>query len=94
MKLLDVGVAEIRNGNTLIISCQGKKPDGSEHCGGWIRVPFQPTIGDASLAPPNPTSPGYWTRESGETIDDITLSPSIDAQECGHFHIRHGEVTL
>jgi hypothetical protein len=35
-----------------------------------------------------------WTRVSGETFDDLTLTPSIDASAwgCWHGHITNGEV--
>lgn len=36
-----------------------------------------------------------WRRERGETFDDLTLSPSIDCSESGHWHghICTGECT-
>ena len=86
--------AEIRNGNMLIIYCQGMKPDGSQHCDGRIRVPFLPPLsGCLPYAITDKDHPGHWHRVSGETLDDLTLIPSIDAGECGHFHITKGQVT-
>jgi hypothetical protein len=82
--------AEMRD-NMLMIPCQGKKADGSQHCIGRIRVPFSPAIGGASLAQP-PGKDGYWIRVSGENIDNLTLSPSIDAGDCGHFKVVGGKV--
>lgn len=40
-----------------------------------------------------PDWPVYWQR-SGETFEDLTLSPSIDASRFGHWHgfITNGEV--
>lgn len=73
----------------LIVPCQGKKADGSAHCCGMIRVPFEPTLNGAGKAP---QAQRYWQRVSGETLDDITLLPSIDADACGHFHITNGAV--
>ena len=86
-RLSEQEYAEIRDGNHLLISCQG-----DHECGGWLCIPFSPVIGDA--APAEPLRPGgvIWTRVSGETIEDITLSPSINAYECGHFHIQNGAV--
>lgn len=88
-KLRDAEHAEIRKGNTLLISCQGN------HCGGWIRVPFSPTLDGAPEPKPATTREGariVWTRVSGSTIDDITLSPSVNAFECGHFNVTNGEI--
>jgi len=79
---------EIRNGNTLLVDCQ--IPD---HCCGMIRVPFRPTIGDAPLAPPIGTQE-YWNRVSGETVEDISLTPSVDAGSCGHFNVENGQIKL
>lgn len=85
--------AEIRNGNMVIISCQGLK-DGQEHCGGMIRVPFTPPLaGCEPFKITDADHPGYWNRVSGETLDDLTLQPSIDAGECGHFHVTNGMIT-
>lgn len=35
-----------------------------------------------------------WTRVSGETFDDLTLSPSIDASAwgCWHGHVANGAI--
>lgn len=80
------GLVAIRGGNVLLIECQGES-----HCAGRIRVPFRPPIGDGPE--PAPTKEGLvWQRVSGETIDDITLSPSVDAGDCGHFNVQNGSV--
>lgn len=81
---------EIRHGNVLLIPCQG-----NGHCGGLIRVPFTPTLDGAPEPKPATTRDGgecVWTRVSGTTAEDITLSPSVDADECGHFHVVNGKV--
>jgi len=77
---------EIKGGNVLIVECQG-----AHRCGGNIRVPFSPPIGGAPE--PAPTRSGLvWKRESGESVETITLSPSIDAGECGHFCVKNGAI--
>lgn len=91
MKLRDLEHAEIRNGNTLLISCVGG-PGWSQHCGGLLRVPFAPGIDNAPGAEPDHPGAPVWNRESGETIDDLTITPSGNAFECGHFWIRGGEI--
>lgn len=89
IKLLDVIEARMSTNSVLVVPCQGKKPDGSPHCCGCIRIPFTPPIPGHELQP----AERHWTRNSGESLADIDLSPSIDAGECGHFHIRDGEIT-
>lgn len=86
MKLRDLEYAEIRGGNVLIIPCQG-----NHDCCGRLRIPFRPGIGGAPSGPPT-WNGVVWERQSGETLDDLTLSPSIDAAECGHFVVRNGSI--
>jgi hypothetical protein len=81
------GLVKIKNGNVLLIECQG-----NNHCHGYIRVPFSPTIGGAPEPEPAQPNGEIWKREAGETIEDITLSPSINAGECGHFHVVKGKI--
>lgn len=61
-------------------------------------IAFEPTVD----APPSPSglssNGGRWRRESGTTLDDLTLSPSIlihhgPQGECWHGFIRSGEVS-
>lgn len=83
MRLINILECRLSANNCLIVPCQG------EHkCCGVIRIPFTPTIDGTQEA----KADRYWKRESGETLDDITLSPSIDAGECGHFYIRNGGI--
>lgn len=83
--------AYIKAGNVLIVDCMGIK-DGEQHCCGRIRVPFVPPL-DGSTNP-QPTREGQlWKRISGTTVDDLTLEPSVDAGECGHFNVLNGEIT-
>lgn len=89
IKLLDIVECRLSSSNCLLVPCQGKNPDGSPHCCGMIRIPFTPTLESAPLTP---NAQRYWDRISGETLADITLSPSIDAGQCGHFHIVDGEI--
>ncbi len=90
MKLADTPYADIRNGNTLLVCCQGTH-DGKGRCAGMLRVPFSPPIGGAPE--PKPLENGMvWKRESGETLDTISLSPSIDGGSCGHFCVRDGRI--
>lgn len=92
-RLSELEMAEIIGGNELLISCQGCV-DGREHCGGGLAIPFKPGINGAPDGDPRLNRKGYvWTRTSGETIEDITLKPSIDAKECGHFFVQHGKIT-
>lgn len=44
--------------------------------------------------PPTDDAKSLWHRE-GESFENLTLSPSVDASEFGHWHgfIRNGEVT-
>jgi hypothetical protein len=63
-------------------------------------VAFEPTIGGAPRARSGLTRDGgTWKREGGETVDDLTLSPSIAVRsrpnggECWHGYVRGGEVT-
>ena len=81
---------EIRHGNVLLVFCQGVPRNGEPHCCGMIRVPFEPTIAGTPLARPNESQQKYWHRESGTTVDDLTLTPSVDAGDCGHFSVEGG----
>lgn len=84
--------AEIRDGNVLLVCCMGKR-NGEQHCCGMIRIPFSPSIAGKPLARfSEMENKLYWTRVSGETVDDLTLAPSIDAGECGHFTITNGDI--
>lgn len=77
--------ARIRSGNILLIECQG------EHkCGGYLRVPFAPGLEGAVDASPN--SNGCVWRRTGTGLEDMSLSPSVDAGICGHFFVRNGEI--
>jgi hypothetical protein len=86
--------AEIKNGNVLIIGCLGKSRDGQDyHCAGYLRIPFIPPIGVVPTAVLNEGGT-YWKRLSGDSVDNLTLSPSIDAGPCGHFNIINGKVEI
>jgi len=87
-QLRDAGFVEIRHGNVLLMPCQG---DEGKHCCGMLRIPFTPGIDSASGGEPLKNGM-LWTRTGGTTLNDLTLSPSIDAAECGHFHIIDGKV--
>jgi hypothetical protein len=79
---------EIRNGNILIIKyCQG-----AHQCGGYLRVPFTPGIDGSPDGKPSKENGPIWKRITGETIDTLTLNPSLDFGECGHFNIINGEI--
>ncbi len=83
---------EIRQGAVLIVPCMGKiNEDGSEHCCGKIRIPFKPPLPGFKPVKPNADNK-YWTRERGQSLDDLTLSQSIDAGDCGHFMITDGKI--
>lgn len=84
--------AEIRMGNMLLVACQGITKEGEPHCCGTIRIPFDPPLPGCSRAKLDPDHPGYWKRTEGSTVDDITLTPSLDAGECGHFNVTKGEI--
>lgn len=86
MRLSEIG-ASIGSGKVLIVPCQG-----DHKCAGCIRIPFAPTIGGVDLMTRDGELVTYWRRVSGETLEDITLEPSIDADDCGHFFIVEGEV--
>lgn len=81
------GLVGIRGGNVLLVACQGEA-----HCCGYIRVPFSPTLGGAPEPEPSQPIGVVWQRVAGETLNDMTLSPSIDAGECGHFYITNGQI--
>lgn len=83
---------EIRHGNSLLFPCFGKKKDGSQHCCGMIRVPFNPPLPGCQLA--EPVEGQYWIREQGETLDDLTLKQSVEAYECGHVEIKNGQMIV
>ena len=88
-KLADMN-ASIRNGNVLVVSCQGSH-GGKGPCGGYLRLPFTPGLNSAPGAQPN--SKGFvWKKVRGESLDDLTLEPSFDAGECGHFFVTDGEI--
>lgn len=102
MRLRELEHAEVLAGNVLVVSCQGRpNPDDPRHkdgpCGGWIRIPFSPAIDGGPGGQPTTRSDGrpgpVWKRESGTSIDDLTLSPSINAHECGHFYVSGGAIT-
>lgn len=77
--------AEIREGHVLLVDCLGVN-NGQQHCCGKIRIPFDPPLTGFS-----PWSGGHaWKRTGGDTVDTITLEPSIDAGDCGHFLVRDG----
>lgn len=80
---------EIRAGNVLLIDCPAIV-GGQQHCCGKIRIPFHPPL--VGFSPIGDEK--RWLRDSGESIDTITLSPSIDAGNCGHFLVRSGEIVL
>lgn len=76
--------------NALWFEC----PCGSGHV---ICVAFEPTI-NAPLSPGGLSrNGGRWRRESGTTLDDLTLSPPIAISgpggECWHGFVRNGQVT-
>ncbi len=92
--------AEIRQGNRLLILCQGTV-DGKEHCGGRIIVPFDPPLDGFSKYDEFRQTAGLlasqplkyvWQRTSGTSLEDLTLHPSVDAGKCGHFWIRTGQI--
>ncbi len=89
-KLADMN-ASIRSGNVLVVSCQGNH-GGKGSCGGYLRLPFTPGLNGAPGAQPN--SKGFvWLRDlKGNTLDTLTLTPSFDAGECGHFYVTDGEI--
>lgn len=83
MSRLTLVAIELRD-NLLLLPCMGGGEH--QHCGGWIRVPFaNPICGERAPAE------RYWERE-GETLDTLTLTPSVNAGDCGHFTITSGEV--
>lgn len=56
------------------------------HCrSDYIGVAFQNPIDGGA---PAKDSKYYWKRV-GETFENITLEPSIDASKIGHWHGRH-----
>lgn len=78
---------EIRAGHLLLVDCVRVK-DGEQHCCGKIRIPFDPPLSGSE-----PYTRGRtWRRVSGESIDTLTLEPSIDAGECGHFFVSGGHI--
>lgn len=100
MKLRELEYADICDGNVLIVSCQGRRTDARHangSCGGWIRIPFSPGINGAPAGTPTRRSDGthgpIWSRTHGTTLDDLNLSPSINAGPCGHFHVKDGAIT-
>lgn len=79
--------AKIVGGNCLMVPCQGNPADGHE-CPGTLRVPFVPPLpGFLPL-----TAKLHWKRESGESLADLTLTPSVQMEECGHFYVTNGEI--
>lgn len=62
------------------------------HCGGRIRVLFaNPLDGGPPLADDEQHGGGpYRWHRTGETFDTLSLSPSVDADVCGHFTITNG----
>jgi hypothetical protein len=93
-RLRDLEHAQIVGGNELLISCQG-----DPECGGWIGIPFRPGIDGALDGKPLRPGGYVWTRDGGTTIDDLTLSPSINADGndpsqhgCGHFFVKNGQI--
>ena len=88
-RLSELEDARIDAGNRLVLPCQG------EHdCGGMIGVPFKPGIDRAPDGEPLRPGGPVWNRVSGDSLKNLTLSPSIDAHECGHFHITNGEIVF
>lgn len=78
--------AEIRHGNVLVIrSCMGK-----HRCGGYLRIPFSPGVNGV----PGAVAEGkcVWKKVSGDSTKDLTLQPSCDFGECGHFYITDGMI--
>lgn len=82
---------EIRAGNLLLVDCCGIVK-GEQHCGGKIRIPFKPPLPGCKPYKNGKYDAVVWDRLAGATVDDITLSPSIDAGSCGHFVIEEGEI--
>lgn len=86
---------ELRHGNRLLVPCQGKQTDGSAHCHGLIQIPFAPGINGVVAGTPLYAHTAHeviWDRVGGTSLDDLTLTPSIDAGDCGHFHVTSGEI--
>lgn len=88
-EIVDVTPTGIRRGGSSAVLFECPCGGGHKLC-----IPFSPTIGGA------PPSPGpQWTRVSGETVDDLTLSPSLaissgpSGQECWHGWMRGGSLT-
>jgi hypothetical protein len=60
------------------------------HCGCWLVAWFRNPVG-APVAPPDYVPVPRWER-SGETLDTLTLRPSIDARDHWHGFVTNGDV--
>ena len=69
----------------------GKDTDGEQHCCGMIRIPFSPPLPGFAVVS---DAVRYWQRTSGDTVDDLTLEQSVNADKCGHFNITNGNVIV
>ena len=60
-------------------------------CGGAVHVPFKVALDGSRTENPR----GHEWDRTGDTIETLTLSPSVDGSEFGCFHgwIRDGEVS-
>lgn len=60
-----------------------------------FRPPIDPDDIEAKFLVPLLTTGAEWTRMAGDTFDTITLAPSINTEQHGHWHgfITNGEVT-
>lgn len=90
MRLIDfepkwVGYGTIIDGLTFLCPC----------CKGCrLSIRFRPPIDKegwwSKIVQPSYAGMLVWDRVSGETFDDLTITPSINASSNGHWH---GEIT-
>lgn len=62
------------------------------HCCGRIRVLFANPLDGGAPWPDDEDHGGgkYRWQRTGDTFEALSLSPSVDADVCGHFTLRDG----
>lgn len=90
VRLVDIGPRWInygdRKGVGISFECMAR------HCGGRIRVLFANPLDGGQAWPDDEQHGGgpYRWHRSGETFETLSMTPSVDADVCGHMTLTNG----
>lgn len=84
-----VGVVGLKIGLTFLCPHCGK-----ERLGVQFDPPIDPDGWMPRITPPWDTTKPKWNRSGGDSFDELTLHPSVDASPVGHWHgfIKNGQI--